>query len=75
MQSYGAMNNTEQKFKFSDFRLYLQNTLIERTSSNPSYSLRAFAKHLNIEPSALSKILNGKRRISKKMFTKISLKL
>jgi uncharacterized protein (TIGR02147 family) len=34
---------------------------------NPSYSLRAFAKKLNLSPSALSEILNGKRKVSKKM--------
>lgn len=34
---------------------------------NPSYSLRAFSKKLNLSPSALSEILNGKRKISKKM--------
>jgi uncharacterized protein (TIGR02147 family) len=34
---------------------------------NPSYSLRAFAKKLNLSPSALSEILNGKRKVSLKM--------
>jgi uncharacterized protein (TIGR02147 family) len=34
---------------------------------NPAYSLRAFALKLNLSPSALSEILNGKRKVSKKM--------
>lgn len=38
---------------------------------NPAYSLRAFAAKLDISPSALSEILNGKRKISKKMALKL----
>lgn len=38
---------------------------------NPSYSLRAYAKKLNLSPSALSEILNGKRKVSKKMASRI----
>ena len=40
-------------------------------SKNPSYSLRAFSKKLNIHASALSEILNGKREVTKKMGSKI----
>ncbi len=36
-------------------------------SKNPSYSLRAFSKKLNIPHSALSEIMNGKRRLTQKM--------
>lgn len=32
---------------------------------NPNYSLRAFAKSLNMDPSTLSKIMTGKRRLGK----------
>lgn len=35
----------------------------ERKSKNPSYSLRAFAKNLNIDPSSLSSILSNKRAL------------
>lgn len=38
---------------------------------NSSFSLRAYAKKLNLAPSALSEILNGKRKISKKLATRI----
>lgn len=38
---------------------------------NPSFSLRAFAKKLDLSPSALSEILNGKRKISKRMAARI----
>ena len=48
----------------SDFRLELQNELVRRCKMNPRYSLRAFAKFLGVEPSFLSKLLNGKRAIT-----------
>ena len=38
---------------------------------NPAYSLRAFAKKLSIQPSALSEILNGKREVTRKMAVRI----
>jgi plasmid maintenance system antidote protein VapI len=40
-------------------------------SKNPSYSLRAYAAKLQIPPSALSEILNGKRSITDKMAKRI----
>lgn len=43
--------------------------LIKKKS--PSFSLRAYAKKLNLAPSALSEILNGKRKISKKLAARI----
>jgi uncharacterized protein (TIGR02147 family) len=38
---------------------------------NPGFSLRAYAKKLELSPSALSEILNGKRKISGKMAARI----
>jgi uncharacterized protein (TIGR02147 family) len=38
---------------------------------NPAFSLRAFALKLDISPSALSEIMAGKRKISKKMAVKL----
>ena len=55
-----------------DFRLYLQNQLTERCKKNPKYSLRSFAQRLDMESSALSKILRGKRRVTEKTFLKLS---
>ncbi|OFZ49065.1 MAG: hypothetical protein A2381_15815 [Bdellovibrionales bacterium RIFOXYB1_FULL_37_110] len=42
---------------------------------NPAYSIRAYAKKLNIPVSALSNFLNGKRSITRKMALKIIPKL
>ena len=58
-----------------DFRLYLQNELLRRCKANPRYSLRAFARSLGIEPSALSKLLAGKRAVSRAMFSRLSARL
>ncbi|MDD0854691.1 TIGR02147 family protein [Halobacteriovorax sp. GB3] len=56
----------------NSFKTYLQNELISRCDKNPSYSLRAFAKSLKIEPSALSQIIRGKRKLTKKMTLRLA---
>jgi transcriptional regulator with XRE-family HTH domain len=53
----------------------LQAELLKRCRSNSSYSLRAFARALRIEPSALSKILKGSRRVTPKMFAQLAKRL
>lgn len=52
-------------------RTYLQDELVRRCKTNPRYSLRSFAKHLQINPSLLSKILRGQVGVSAKRFEKI----
>lgn len=54
------------------FKTYLQNELVRRCNQNSSYSLRAFARSLDIEPSALSQILRGKRKLSSKMTSRLA---
>ncbi len=49
----------------SKFNFYLHQELIRRQSTNPRYSLRAFAKSLSLTHASLSMYLNGKRRPSK----------
>lgn len=48
----------------SDFRTFLEQELSRRTSANPNYSLRAFARDLGVDSSFLSKLLNGKRSMT-----------
>ncbi len=55
---------TSKSTDIQDFRLYLQKELIKRCATNPKYSVRAFAKYLGIENSALSKILGKKRKLT-----------
>jgi len=54
------------------FRAYLQQEFVKRTTKNPSYSLRAFAQHLDINHATLSSLLSGKRTITKATIQKIS---
>ena len=42
----------------------MRDHLLEKQMGNPSYSLRAFARDVNIHPSTLSLILKGKRALS-----------
>jgi transcriptional regulator with XRE-family HTH domain len=46
------------------FRVLLQTEFDRRRSANRRYSLRAFARFLAIDHSALSQILRGKRRLT-----------
>ena len=53
----------------------LNEALVQARMRNPAYSLRAFAKKLALSPAAISEILNGKRKVSKKMAARIAAKL
>ena len=48
----------------ADYRSYLKGVLAERISRNPSYSLRAFARHLGIHHSMLVSVFQSKKRLS-----------
>lgn len=63
---------TMAAIKQEEFRLFLQGELVRRCQSNGRYSLRAFARTLDIEPSALSKLLNGKRQLTPEMFARLT---
>ena len=52
----------------------LKKELDSRKSRNPNYSLRSFARSLDVSPSRLSEILSG-QRMSLKMANKIATKL
>lgn len=49
----------------------LRDQFLEFKNRNPSFSLRAFAKRLQVSPSALSEILQGKRRVSRNLAEQI----
>ncbi len=57
------------------FRLYLKDQLALRQGRNPRYSLRSFARFLEVDSSALSKMMNGKRALGPKMMQRMFLKL
>jgi transcriptional regulator with XRE-family HTH domain len=53
----------------------LREELTRRIRVNPKYSLRAFARHLDLSPSYISLVLNGKRKPEKKALHKLITKL
>jgi transcriptional regulator with XRE-family HTH domain len=53
----------------------LHSEFAKRRSKNERYSLRAFARFLQLEPSYLSKVLRGHRRMSLPTITKIAERL
>jgi uncharacterized protein (TIGR02147 family) len=57
--------------KTLDFRTLLRQELEDRCMRNPSYSLRAFATHLEMDASTLSKILKGKRPLGESTISKL----
>ena len=60
---------------YSQFTQHLQEELVKRIERNPSYSARAFAQALEVDPSLFGKILRGERPVSKALFHKLSRKL
>jgi uncharacterized protein (TIGR02147 family) len=58
-----------------DCRYYLQNELMERVKRRPHYSLRAFARDLEVSPAALSGFLNGQIQLSAPRISEISKKI
>jgi len=48
----------------TSFRLRLQSELAARCAANRQYSLRAFARHLDVDHSTLSQLLRGKRPLT-----------
>lgn len=58
-----------------DFKDYLQEQLNSRVQKNPNYSMRAFAKHLQLDSSHLSKILRSERPLSPTLIESLGVKL
>jgi uncharacterized protein (TIGR02147 family) len=50
---------------------HIQNIFSERCRANEQYSLRAYARNLNVPVSSLSEIINGKRPLTKNICEKI----
>lgn len=57
------------------FKELLQQEFLRRTAKNSGYSLRAFAKSLEMNHATLSTMLAGKRSITQSTITKLSKKL
>lgn len=62
-------------FEHTQYRSYLKAALADRVVKNPSYSLRAFAKALEMAPSMLSEVLKGTKNLSQERALLIARKL
>lgn len=51
-------------FDYVDYRLLLSDDFLARTSGNHGYSLRAYARDVDLSPSFVSDILRGRRELS-----------
>ena len=58
-----------------DYRDVLKQELDARCANNDRYSLRAFARDLELAPSRLSEILNGKQGLSPKAASTVAVKM
>lgn len=58
-----------------DYRQWLQNELERRCAKNPKYSLRSFARDLNLSPARLSDVLRGRYGFSRSAAEDIAKKL
>ncbi len=59
----------------TQFRIWLQTEFTRRCRVNSRYSIRAFAKQLDINQSTLTQILNGKRKVSRKFIERLEHKI
>lgn len=67
------MNSTDvTPQEIIDYQSWLNQEFIARCNKNKKYSLRAFAKLLDIDSSSLSQILSGRRKISVKMVARFA---
>lgn len=53
-------------------QLWLENLLAEKIKKNPKFSLRAFARMVDVSPAVLSRILSGKRKLTFNLATRIA---
>ncbi len=59
-----ATKNLAGTLAKDEFLRFLHRELSERLQKNPAYSMRAFARHIDLDQSLLTKVLQGKRRVS-----------
>ena len=60
------------KLAYDDYRKLLRDALSERSETNRSYSLRAFARDMKMTSSRLSEVLNNKKGLSKRSGEKVA---
>lgn len=53
-------------------QLWLENLLTEKIKKNPQFSLRAFARMVDVSPAVLSRVLSGKRKLTFNLAVRIA---
>jgi uncharacterized protein (TIGR02147 family) len=56
----------------SSSQLWLENLLAEKTKKNSQFSLRAFARLVDVSPAVLSRVLSGKRKLTFNLAVRIA---
>ena len=64
--------NLEKKFETHSTQSWLENILAEKIKKNPKFSLRAFARLVDISPAVLSRVLSGKRKLTLNLAVRIA---
>jgi uncharacterized protein (TIGR02147 family) len=62
-------------YQYNSYRSFLRSALSERMTQNSKFSLRAFARQLDLSPAILSQVLSGKRNFSQQTSFKVSHRL
>jgi hypothetical protein len=70
--SYNFLMSTQENILF---KKALSEELQKRAKKNPGYSIRSFARFLELEPSSLAQILSGKRKLTDKMCQRLGKRL
>lgn len=60
------------KIENTSSQLWLENLLAEKIKKNPQFSLRAFARMVEVSPAVLSRILSGKRKLTFNLAVRIA---
>ncbi len=69
------MEHAISEKELTHFRAWIQEEFSRKCRIGSKYSVRAFARNLDLDPSTVSQILSGKRRVSRSMQKKIIAKV
>ena len=61
-----------QNIENNGTQLWLENLLADKVKNNPQFSLRAFARMVDVSPAVLSRILSGKRKLTFNLAVRIA---
>lgn len=64
--------NIANRSEHSSPQTWLENILEEKTKKNPLFSMRAFARLVDVSPAILSRVLSGKRKLTFNLAVRIA---